>query len=183
MFTEAYQHLLGSIQNRDHAIDLRVLNLPTHDLQDLEGIFSEEEVWKVIKELLPDRASGLVEFIGAFYQRSWPVIKRDAMAALLKLVVVVGDDRGFDIVNCALITMIPMKHEVIEIGDYRPLSLVHSFSKLFPKIIANRLKPRLAEIVSMNQSVFMRGRSLHDNFVLVRQVARRINQRRNTIQV
>jgi hypothetical protein len=32
----------------------------------------------------------------------------------------------------------------------------------------------------MKQSVFMRGRSLHDNFVLVRQVARRINQRRNT---
>jgi predicted ribonuclease YlaK len=60
---------------------------------------------------------------------------------------------------------------------------VHNFSKLFPKIIANRLKPRLAEIVSMNQSVFVRGRSLHDNFVLVRQVARRINQRRNTIQV
>jgi hypothetical protein len=48
----------------------------------------------VIKELLPDRAPGLDEFIGAFYQRAWPVIKRDAMAALLKLVV--GYDRGFD---------------------------------------------------------------------------------------
>jgi hypothetical protein len=40
VFTKAYQHLLGSIQNRDHAIDLRMLNLPTHDMQDPEGVFS-----------------------------------------------------------------------------------------------------------------------------------------------
>jgi hypothetical protein len=44
--------------------------------------------------------------------------------------------------------------------------------------MANRLRGRLGELVSTNQSVFVRGRSLHDNFILVRQVARKINQRR-----
>jgi hypothetical protein len=100
------------------------------------------------------------------------------MAALLKLAV--GDGRGFDKLNRALITMIPKKKEAEEIGDYRPISLVHSFSKLFSKIVANRLRERLPELVSTNQSAFVKGRSLHDNFILVRQVARRINQRRKT---
>jgi hypothetical protein len=51
---------------------------------------------------------------------------------------------------------------------------------LFSKIIGNRLWSRLGEMVSMNQSAFIKHRSLHDNFVLVRQVARKINMRRQT---
>jgi hypothetical protein len=42
----------------------------------------------------------------------------------------------------------------------------------------NLLRGRLGEVVSHNQSAFVKGRYLHDNFVLVRQVARKINLRR-----
>ncbi|KAM0919247.1 hypothetical protein ACQ4PT_008360 [Festuca glaucescens] len=146
------------------------------NLDSLEGLFSEEEVWGVVKELPQDRAPGPDGFTGLFYQVAWPIIKGDIMAGLQKLVV--GDGRGFAKLNKALITLIPKKPGAVEIGDYRPISLVHSFSKLFSKLLANRLRPRLGELVSPNQSAFVKGRSLHDNFVLVRQVARKINQRR-----
>jgi mannosylglycoprotein endo-beta-mannosidase len=66
-FSDAYQALLGSIQNRPHALNLDFLQLAVHDLSDLEGIFTEEEVWHVIKELPPDRAPGPDGFIGIFY--------------------------------------------------------------------------------------------------------------------
>jgi hypothetical protein len=55
---------------------------------------------------------------------------------------------------------------------------VHSFAKLFSTILANRLRPKLGELVSQNQSAFVKGRCLHDNFIHVRQVARKINLRR-----
>jgi hypothetical protein len=58
--------------------------------------------------------------------------------------------------------------------------LVHSFSKLFSKIFANRMQTRIGEIISVNQWSFIKSRCLHDNFVLVRQVARKINSRRKT---
>lgn len=45
-------------------------------------------------------------------------------------------------------------------------------------MVANRLRPKLGDLVSKNQSAFVRGRCLHDNFVLVRQVVRKINVRR-----
>jgi hypothetical protein len=92
----------------------------------------------------------------------------------------VGDGRGFARLNRALITLIPKKQDAVEIGDYRPISLVHSFAKLFSKVVANRLRLRLGDIVSTNQSAFVKHRCLHDNFVLVRQVARRINEKRKT---
>jgi hypothetical protein len=132
----------------------------------------------VVKNMSPDRAPRPDGFIGGFYQRAWPVIKRDVLAGLFKLSV--GDGRGFARLNRALITLIPKKPEATEVKDYRPISLVHSFAKLFSKIMANRLRKRLGDVVSANQSVFVRGRSLHDNFILVRQVARKINQQRQS---
>jgi hypothetical protein len=175
-FYEAYVQLLGTVQNREHTLDLEALDIQQHDLQELEAIFTEREVWETIKEMPADRAPGHDGFIGSFYQRAWPVIKADVMVGLLKLGV--GDGRGFARLNKALITLIPKKQEAMEIGDYRPISLVHSFSKLFSKVVANRLRRRLPDLVSANQSAFVKRRCLHDNFLLVRQVARRINQRK-----
>ena len=37
----------------------------------------------------------------------------------------------------------------------------------------------MKDIVAANQSAFILGRSLHDNFLLVRQVARKIHARRD----
>jgi hypothetical protein len=51
----------------------------------------------------------------------------------------------------------------------QPISLIHSFAKLVTKLLANRLGPRLHELVAANQSAFVRGRSIHDNFMLVQQ--------------
>jgi hypothetical protein len=176
-FSSAFRDILGVIQNREHGINLEELNLPRHDLSELDLFFTEEEVWGVVKDLPPGRAPGPDGFTGEFYRRAWPVIKWDVMAAVAKLAV--GDGRGFGKLNRALITLIPKRQDAETVGDYRPISLVHSFAKLFSKLLANRLKPRLAELVSSNQSAFIKGRSLHDNFLLVRQVARRINQRRH----
>lgn len=132
-----------------------------------------EEVWEVIKEIPPDRAPGPDGFIGIFYHRAWPVIKHDIMAALLKLFV--GDCRGFGKLNKAHLVLIPKKAEALEVGDYRPISLPHSFSKLFAKVLATRARKRMLEIMNINQSAFIKGRSIHDNFLLVRQVARKIH--------
>jgi hypothetical protein len=177
-FTEAYASLLGEVHNRQHTVDLEAIGIQPADLHELEAVFSEEEVWSTIKEMPADRAPGPDGFMGEFYRRAWPTIKHDIMACLLKLAV--GDGRGFARLNRALITLIPKKTEAVEVRDYRPISLVHSFSKLFSKLIANRLRGRLGDVVSSNQSTFVRGRCLHDNFLLVRQVARRINARRQT---
>lgn len=123
-----------------------------------------------------DRAPGPDGYIGAFYQKSWQIIKPDVMEVLMKLFV--GDTRGFAKLHKANIILIPKKADAEEIGDYRPISLIHSIPKLFAKVLANRLRLQMHEIVAMNQSAFIKGRHLHDNFLLVRQVARKIHARR-----
>ena len=177
-FFRAYSDLLGSIQTRGETLNLQELGMQEHELTDLADIFSEEEVWGVVKELPADRAPGPDGFVGAFYHRAWPLIKREIMAAVFKLFL--GDGRNFGRLNRAIITLIPKTHPAEEVGDFRPISLVHSFAKLFTKILSNRLRPKMESLVSVNQSAFIKGRNLHDNFVLVRQMARRINGRRES---
>lgn len=53
------------------------------------------------------------------------------------------------------------------IGDYRPISLMHSVAKILGKILANRLAPHLDTLVSHSQSAFIKGRHIQDNFQYV----------------
>jgi hypothetical protein len=80
--------------------------------------------------------------------------------------------RNFRLLNTAFITLIPKKDDAIQAGDFRPISLIHSFAKLIMEILANRLAARLDTIVPKNQSTFIKGRFIQDNFMLIQQTTR-----------
>lgn len=79
---------------------------------------------------------------------------------------------NLDRLYSSYITLIPKVKGADQIEDFRPISLVHSFAKLITKVLANRLAKRLNELVSPNQSAFIKGRFIQDNFMLVQQTAR-----------
>lgn len=76
---------------------------------------------------------------------------------------------GFQELNEALIMLLPKWADAATLFDYWPISLIHLVAKLFAKVLSLRLAPRLGEIVSTNQSAFVAGRSVHNNFLLVQQ--------------
>ena len=60
--------------------------------------------------------------------------------------------------------------------DYRPISLIHSIGELLAKGLA--LAPRMSQIVKDNQSAFIQGRRIHENFRTVLLACRWLNARR-----
>jgi hypothetical protein len=84
----------------------------------------------------------------------------------------------FRLLNTAFITLLPKKVDPIQVKDYRPISLIHCFAKLVTKIMANRLAPLLPNLVSKNQSAFVKGRNIQDNFLLVQQLARCLHRKK-----
>lgn len=60
----------------------------------------------------------------------------------------------------------------MEIKDFHPINLVHSFSKLITKMLANRLARKLKDLVSPNQSAYVKGMCIHEKFILVQQIAK-----------
>lgn len=50
--------------------------------------------------------------------------------------------------NASFIVTIPKKEGVASIGDYRPISVVESIYKIISKVLSNRFKKVLDEILS-----------------------------------
>lgn len=88
------------------------------------------------------------------------------------------DFRNFRLMNTAFITLLPKKADADQAKDFRHISLIHSFAKLIMKILANRLAGRLDGMVSNNQSAFIKGRFIQDNFMMVQQTARYLHAQR-----
>lgn len=76
--------------------------------------------------------------------------------------------------------LLPKKEDATQVGDFQPISLVHSFAKLVTKIMATRLAPKLDSMITTNQSAFIKGRRIHDNFMMVQNMARTLHRRRKT---
>jgi hypothetical protein len=106
------------------------------------------------------------------------VIKDDIMAALHTIWGKIF--RNLWMLNSSYITLIPKKTEADQVKDFRPISLMHSFAKLVTKILANRLADHLDQMVSSNQSVFIKKRFIQDNFMLVQQTVRFLHSQKQT---
>jgi hypothetical protein len=172
---EYFCNLLGADLQRPFTIDLSNYHRAAMDLSVLEQPFSEKEVRDTIVCLPSDKAPGPDGFTGKFYKTCWDIIKVDIMAALNSLYH--GNAFKLDLLNSAYLILLPKREDASSAGDFRPISLIHSFAKLVTKILANRLGPYLQDLVAANQSAFIRGRSIHDNFMLVQQSIKFLHKR------
>jgi hypothetical protein len=112
----------------------------------------------VIKALPPDKAPRLDDFTARLLQATWPVIRHELMSAFDAFCHL--DTRGFHNINEEVMTLLPKSAEATGIGDYHRISLIHTVVNLFSKVLANRLTPKLNELVHISQSAFY-PRMLH----------------------
>lgn len=62
--------------------------------------------------------------------------------------------------NTSFITMIPKISNLININDYRPISLLNIAIKLITKLLANKLQPKMPSLIHRNQYGFIKLRSI-----------------------
>lgn len=65
-----------------------------------------------------------------------------------------------------------------DIREYRPISPIHAIAKIISKILALRLSPFMNDLISPCQSAFIKDPSIHDNYMYVRNVARKFHRSR-----
>ncbi|KAM0928813.1 hypothetical protein ACQ4PT_002002 [Festuca glaucescens] len=174
--TDHFLGLFGTAQPRGYDLSLEALALPPIDVSGLEAQFSEAEVWAAVRAMPANKSPGPDGFTWDFFRHCWSVVKGDVLAALHAIWL--GRDQGFEVLNEALVTLVPKKDGAIELHDFRPISLVHSFDHLFTKVLARRLAPRMHELVGPNQTAFIRDRCIQDNFLLVKESAKLLHKRR-----
>ena len=103
----------------------------------------------------------------------------DVLAAVNQMHALKGEN--WRLLNTASIVLLPKKNEAADAKDYMPISLMHSTKKILCKLLANRLAPELSKLVSPGQSAFVRGRSIQDNFLFVRNVIKEAHKMKSPL--
>jgi hypothetical protein len=168
-----FNQSLGTKEQRQASLDWDMLGLPRLSADHLlDASFSESEIRNAVME----KASGPDGFTDLFYRNCWDIIKFDVVAAFQCIYNLTTGPLAK--LNGAVLRLLPKKDAAERPGDYRPISLIHSFAKLISMVLALRLAPHIDSLVSHAQSEFIKRRSIQDNFLYVRNLARAYHRKK-----
>lgn len=118
--------------------------------------------------------SGPDDFTIGFFQKIWGILKEDVMSILNDFF----NGRGsLQHINSTLVTLIPKTPKAYNIYEYRPISCVITIYKIVSTLLAARLGEVTPELISTNQSTFVRGRNISHNIMLAEEHLRGFNQK------
>jgi hypothetical protein len=136
-----------------------------------------EEVRQALFDMPPSKApgpNGMSSFF--FFQKYWHVVGSSVTAVVLS---VLNSGHLLRKVNLTNIALIPKRKKPDKMSDFRPISLCNVIYKIISKVLANRLKAILSSIIFDSQSVFVPGRVITDNVVVVFETLNSLRTRRS----
>ncbi|KAH0757928.1 hypothetical protein KY290_021421 [Solanum tuberosum] len=134
----------------------------------------KEEVRKVVFKLNGENASGPDCFSGSFFQHCWEIIGED-LTRLVKAFFCGQELPKF--ITHTNIVLIPKKEKVQEFKDLRRISLSNFTNKVISRMIHERIVGVLPNIISQNQSGFVKRRSITENVLLAQEIIRDMHLR------
>ncbi len=134
---------------------------------ELERPLSEEELLNALRGMESGKTPGIDGLPVEFYKEFWAVLSEDLLAVLNESLV-----DGSLPLSCrrAVITLLPKKGDLQEIKNWRPVSLLCSDFKILSKTLANRLRNVMGQVIHLDQTYCVPGRSITDNVCLIRDV-------------
>ena len=130
----------------------------------LEWPFEEAEIFGVVMGFNGDKAPGPNAFPMVFFQICWAIIKIDLLEVVQYFFFYNAQFEKS--LNDTFIFLIPKKSDVVEVRDFRPISLIGGVYIIIAKVLANRLKMVLGDIVYESQNAFVKERQILD-FALI----------------
>ena len=118
----------------------------------LERKFEREEILQVVSDLEGDKAPGPDGFTMAFYQHCWRVVEKDVLVVFVEFFHHCMFEK---FLNATFIVLIPKTNDASNIRDFRPIRLVGSVYKILAKVLTNRLKVVLDQLISETQNSFV----------------------------
>jgi hypothetical protein len=122
-----------------------------------------DEVYAALKSIGNLKAPGPDGMPALFYKEYWDIVGDEVVTEVLK---VLDGSPMPDKWNDTTVVLIPKVRKPEYIKDLRPISLCNVIYKLISKVLANRLKRILPEVVSQSQSAFAPGRLITDNILI-----------------
>jgi hypothetical protein len=122
-----------------------------------------EELEKVVFGMKKGKAPGPDGFPIEFFQEFWEMIKFDLLEVFQESY---QNKQMLKSLNATFLALIPKKDRANSLDQFRPIALCNVTYKIITKLIAERLKPYLASLISEEQGGFVSGRQILDGVVI-----------------
>lgn len=175
LFASSMQSVLG-VASQVTEFDAAALYQSNPGLESLQQPFSMTEIETAVHQLANNKASGPDGLPNEFLKCYWNELKVEVFAILQLF-----HSHQLDLTpyNEACITMVPKIKTPLTISDFRPISVLNLIPKLISKILSNRLRPVLPLLISKNQTAFIQGRQISENFVTTRELLHHVSCRKS----
>lgn len=156
-----------SHNNVDHLSVPIVPQLNQHVVDALLAQVTLEEVHKAVCSMKSYKAPGPDGFQPIFFKHLWELVKTD-----LLILVQQAFERGYfeTCLSKILIVLHPKVDQPLRFKELRPISLCNVTYKMITKVVVQRLRPYLDELIGSLQSSFIPDRGTKDNAILAQEV-------------
>lgn len=148
--------LLSGVRDRLSSWDFEVLN----------ANFTREEVLQALKQLNPSKSPEPAGMTALFYQHYLEILQ-DLVHVILRCL---NEGLPVDAINNTSIVLLPKLKDPQTPKDFRPISLCNALYRLISKVIVNRLKPVMPNLIGKNQAAFVAGRLMHENAMVASEI-------------
>ena len=137
--------------------------------------FKAEEVRTALWQMHPTKSPGPDGMSPIFFQKYWSTVGPSVTKCVLHAL-----NTGVmpSSINETYICLIPKLKCPQRITDFRPISLCNVLYKIISKVLANRLKKILPEVIDEAQSAFVPGRQITDNVLVTFETMHCIKRKR-----
>jgi len=125
--------------------------------------FASAEIKRALDQMGDLKAPGPDGMPAIFYKKCWHIVGERVIKEVLQVLNGGEMPAGWNDTN---IILIPKVKNPTELKDFRPISLRNVIYKIVSKVLANRLKKILPDIISSTQSAFVPGRLITDNILV-----------------
>ena len=148
-------------------LDQAVADIPcsvTTDMNNmLQMVYNQEEVDRAVFQMEALKAPGPDGLPPLFFQHYWNIIGDEVSAAVLNCL----NSGSFpQSLNNTFITLIPKVKSPSIVSEFQPISLCNTLYKIVSKVVANRLKGILPNLISESQSAFQTDKAISDNILV-----------------
>jgi len=176
VITEHFKSIMGTAGECNWGFDLDTIYQGRPRATSAQDVaFSAEEALRAVRDMNSSSAPGLDGFGPSFYRAAWSTVRPQIMEFLLAFYHGTAD---LERINRSYMVLLPKKQGATAVSDFRPICMQNCSVKIAAKALTSRLQKEIVTLIDLDQTGFIKGRTISENFVFAAELVQTCYKRK-----